>query len=143
MEPWFYENLCRILGREDFIPFQWGATEEKTKEMFSAFAEIFRTKTRDEWFDLLSQNEICAAKVYNLDEVPTDPQLLHRNMVVELDHPTFGKVRQAGISVKLSDTPGTIRSFAPLPGQHTDEVLMNLGHSKERIKELRNEGVIA
>ena len=141
LEPWFYENLCRALGREDFIPHQ-GAIGEKKEEIFSAFREIFRTKTRDEWFDYLSQWDICVGKVYTLDELSTDPQLIHRNMILELDHPKFGKVKQPGISVKLSQTPGSIRSFGPALGQHTDEVMLDLGYSKERIEELMKEGAI-
>ncbi len=141
LEPWFYENLCRALGREDFIPHQ-DATGEKMEEIFSAFKEIFRTKTRDEWFDFLSQWDICVGKVYGLDELSSDPQLTHRNMIVELDHPKYGKVKQVGISQKLSDTPGSIRSFGPLPGQHTEGVLLDLGYTRERIEVLRREGAI-
>jgi len=141
LEPWFYENLCRALGREDFIPHQ-DATGEKMEEIFSAFKEIFRTKTRDEWFDFLSQWDICVGKVYELDELSSDPQLTHRNMILELDHPKYGKVKQVGISQKLADTPGSIRSFGPLPGEHTEEVLLDLGYTRERIAELRGEGVI-
>ena len=141
LEPWFWEPLCRALGREDFIPHQ-DATGEKMEETFSAFREIFRTRTRDEWFDYLSQWDICVGKVYDVDELSSDPQLAHRNMILELDHPKYGKVKQVGISQKLSDTPGSIRSFGPLHGQHTEEVLLELGHTRERIGELRREGVI-
>ncbi len=141
LEPWFYENLCRALDREDFIPHQ-GASGEKREEIFSAFREIFRSRTRDEWFDYLSQWDICVGKVYEFDELASDPQLVHRKMILELDHPKFGKVRQPGISIKLSQTPGSIRSFSPVLGQHTEEVLLDLGYDKERIEELRKEGVI-
>jgi crotonobetainyl-CoA:carnitine CoA-transferase CaiB-like acyl-CoA transferase len=81
-------------------------------------------------------------KVYGLDELSSDPQLAHRNMIVELDHPKYGKVKQVGISQKLSDTPGSIRSFGPLPGQHTEEVLLDLGYTRERIEVLGKEGAI-
>ena len=141
LEPWFYENLCRALGREDFISHQ-AAVGEKKDEIFSAFREIFRTKTRDEWFDYLSQWDICVGKVYTLDELSNDPQLIHRKMILELDHPELGKVKQPGISLKLSQTPGSIRSFGPAMGQHTEEVMLDLGYSKERIEELRKEGTI-
>jgi len=141
LEPWFYENLCRALGREDFISHQ-AAVGEKKDEIFSAFREIFRTKTRDEWFDYLSQWDICVGKVYTLDELSNDPQLIHRKMILELDHPELGKVKQPGISLKLSQTPGSIRSFGPAMGQHTEEVMLDLGYSKERIEALRKEGTI-
>ncbi|GAI20767.1 unnamed protein product, partial [marine sediment metagenome] len=81
--------------------------------------------------------------VYSLDEVFTDPQVLHRKMLVELEHPTGGKVKQVGIAIKLSDTPGKVRSLPPLPGEHTQETLLGLGYSEQRIDELRQEGVIA
>ncbi len=141
LEPWFWENLCRALGREDFIPHQW-AEGEKRGEIFENFRQLFATKTRDEWFEELSKTDICVGKVYSLAELAQDPQLSHRQMIAELDHPTLGKVKQVGISVKLSDTPGSIRGFAPHPGQHTDEVLLALGYTKERIEELRQEGVV-
>jgi CoA:oxalate CoA-transferase len=77
-----------------------------------------------------------------LDEVPNDPQVLARKMIVELDTPEGGKVKQVGISVKLSDTPGTIRSLAPRLGQHTDEILADLGYEQEQIERWREEGSI-
>jgi crotonobetainyl-CoA:carnitine CoA-transferase CaiB-like acyl-CoA transferase len=141
LEPWFFENICRALGREDLIPYQ--NTAEKWGEIFAAFREIFRTKTRDEWFDLLKEQDVCVAKVYELDELERDPQLVHRNMIVEVDTPALGKVKQAGISIKLSETPGRIRSVAPLRGQHTEEILLTLGYSKEQIEGIQGEGATA
>ena len=62
-------------------------------------------------------------------------------MVIEVEHPTEGKVKQVGIAIKLSDTPGAVRSLAPMLGEHTEEILVGLGYSKQRISELRQEGV--
>ena len=104
--------------------------------------KTFLTKTRDEWFELLSRNDIPAGKVYTLDEVFADPQVLHRQMVVEVEHPTVGKVRQVGIAPKLSDTPGKIRNLSPLLGEHTQEVLSGLGYSQKEIESLQQEGVV-
>ena len=142
LEPWFYQNLCKMLGREDFGAYEFDKGE-KRDEIFAYFREVFLTKTRDEWVELLRQADVPVAPVYTLDEVFSDPQLNHRKMVVELDHPKFGKVKQVGISIKLSETPGQIRALAPLPGQHTDEILQGLGYSKEKIEELRSSGAIA
>jgi crotonobetainyl-CoA:carnitine CoA-transferase CaiB-like acyl-CoA transferase len=83
------------------------------------------------------------APIYSLDEVFSDPQVVQRKMVVEIDHPTLGKVKQVGISVKLSETPGSIRSLAPRAGEQTDEILLDLGYTKEGIEELRKSGAIA
>jgi crotonobetainyl-CoA:carnitine CoA-transferase CaiB-like acyl-CoA transferase len=141
IEPYFFENLCRVVGKEDFVPHQWN--REKWDEMASSFNEAFRTKTRDEWVKLFWQTDTCAAPIYSLDEVFTDPQVLHRQMVVELEHPKLGKVKQVGISIKLSETPGGIRSLAPRPGEHTDEILLSAGYAKEEIEALKEAGAVA
>lgn len=141
LEPWFYENLCRALGREDFIPYEW--SPEKWDEISSTFRQIFLTKTRDEWVELLRQTDTCVAPVYSLDEVFSDPQVLHRKMVVELEDPKFGKAKQVGISIKLSDTPGAIRRVAPRPGEHTEQLLADLGYTEAEIGKLRQSGAVA
>jgi len=140
LEPWFWEALCRALGREDFIPYQMSA--EKYPEMFDYFRQEFKTRTRDEWFEYLRQFDICVGPVYGLEEVFDDPQVRARNMLVEAEHPTVGKVQQVGIGAKFSQTPGSVRSLAPRRGQHTEEVLLDLGYSRQQIEELQAEGAI-
>jgi crotonobetainyl-CoA:carnitine CoA-transferase CaiB-like acyl-CoA transferase len=140
-EPWFYQELCKALGREDLIPFQYDEGE-KRQEISRTFREIFRSRTLDEWLEYLGERDICVARVNEIDELAEDPQIRHRDMILELDHPEYGKVRHPGISIKLSETPGSVRRFGPLAGQHTDEVLLDLGYSKERIADLRKERVV-
>jgi len=139
-EPWFYANLCKALGCEEFIPHQ--TNPEKAPEIKEFFEQTFRSKTRDEWFNILSQLDIPVGKAYSLDELASDPQLAHRAMIVEIDHPVKGKVRQAGISIKLSETPGTIRRLGQALGENTEEVLREVGYSGEEIEKLRKEGVV-
>lgn len=150
LEPWLWENLCREIGKDEFISFHLEADHERYKaegenwqKVSSSLKQLFLTKTRDEWFELLSQKDIPIGKVYSLDEVFTDPQVLHRKMVIEVEHPTEGKVRQVGIAIKLSDTPGEIRRLSPILGEHTEELLIGLGYNKQRINELRQEGIIS
>jgi crotonobetainyl-CoA:carnitine CoA-transferase CaiB-like acyl-CoA transferase len=140
VEPWFYANLCRALGCEQYITDQ--LNHEKWTEMIEHFAAIFKTRTRDEWFDYLSQSDICVGKMLTLDELEHDPQIRARNMIVEVETPTGEKVKQVGISIKLSDTPGSIRSLAPRLGQHTEEVLGGLGYEKGDIERWREDGSI-
>ena len=149
IEPHFWENLCRLLGREDYIPYHFASKhmvrkpeDKKWDEIRSFLKQSFLDRTRDEWFELLTQNDIPAGKVYSLEEVFTDPQVLHRQMVTEVEHPTLGKVKQVGIAPKLSDTPGKIRSLSPLLGEHTEEILLGLGYSLKDIRTLREEGAI-
>ena len=141
IEPRFWQNLCRVLGREDLAPHEFDLSPKK-EEMLGDLKKIFLTKTRDEWFDLLIKADVPVGKVLDVDEVFKDPQVLARKMVIEVPHPKFGKVKQIGISVKLSDTPGEVRSLAVRLGKHTDEVLSGLGYSKAEIEKLRHDGVV-
>ena len=140
LEPHFWANLCKVMGREDFIPHQYDSA--KRDEVFAHFRAQFKTKTRDEWFEVLKQTDICAAPVYSLDEALSDPHNLARDMVVEVDHPEAGRVKQVGVGTKLSETPGSVRSTAAVPGQHTDDVLASLGHDAAAIAALRERGVV-
>ncbi len=147
-EPWLWENLCDALERPDLKdcalkPGDFSRPETpRHRQARAELQKIFRTKTRDEWFDLLAKADVCVGKVYDVPEVLKDPQVRHRQMVVELDHPVAGKIPQIGIAIKLSDTPGSIRSFAPSLGQHTEEILQGLGYQPEAISALRQKGVV-
>ncbi len=147
-EPWLWENFCRAIGRPDLARFARrpdqfvraaNAEEEAARREVEA---IIRTRDRDEWFELLVKADVCVGKVYDVEEMVQDPQVQHRQMVIEAHHPRFGKVRQFGIALKLSDTPGTVRRAAPVPGEHTEEVLRGLGLGAEEIAALRDRGVI-
>jgi crotonobetainyl-CoA:carnitine CoA-transferase CaiB-like acyl-CoA transferase len=146
LEPHFWDNLCKAVGKEEYMQHKWTMAmtfqgpEPKFDEIRAGMEKVFLTKTRDEWFDLLAANDVPVGKVNSLDETFQDPQILHRKMVIELDHPNLGKVKQVGILPKLSDTPGQFRRFAPVHGEHTDEILKALGFSGEEIEKLRKEG---
>src|SRR5712692_4841373 len=147
-EPWLWENFCRAIDRPDFARFARkpdqfvraaNAEEEGARREIEA---IIRTRDRDEWYERLTKADVCVGKVYDVEEMVADPQVLHRRMVVDIQHPTLGNVRQVGIAIKLSDTPGSIRSAAPTSGQHTDAVLKDLGLAADEIAALRGKGVV-
>ena len=149
LEPHFWENLCHLVGKDEFAPYHFALDHtfhqpegEKWDEIRTFLSQVFLTKTRDEWFDLLIQNDIPAGKVYAPQEVFSDPQVLHRQMVIEVDDPVLGRIRQVGITPKLSDTPGRIRSLSPLPGENTDETLKELGYQQQEIEGFRQAGVV-
>jgi crotonobetainyl-CoA:carnitine CoA-transferase CaiB-like acyl-CoA transferase len=141
IEPWFYENLCRLLGREDFIPEQY-AEGEKRDEIFAAFREIFRTKTRDEWTEQLMPEETCVAPVLSVAEAANDPHLRARGMIVDVDDAKKGRHQQVGVMVKLSETPGEIRTPGPEVGENTAEIMQDLGYERDEIEGLRKSGAI-
>ena len=136
----FFVNLCKALDCEHIISFQ--NEVDKFDEVTKIFTEKFLTKTRDEWFDILTQSDVAVSKVLAFDELADDPQMKHRNMIVELEHPELGRVKQAGISIKLSETPGSIKKFAPKRGEDAVDILMEIGYSKEEIERFEEKDVI-
>lgn len=140
VEPKFWKNMCHAMGRDDLAPLQY--RPEKQDYLRTELKGIFRTRTRDEWFDLLSKADVGIGKVLEIDELYADPHVLAREMVLELDHPKFGKVRQTGFGIKLSETPATVRRLPNLPGADTEEVLLESGFKKEEIADFRREDVI-
>lgn len=140
-EPHLFANFCRIVGREDFTP-DLDTQGERRGEIIAELQKIFLARNRDEWVQFFKGKEVNIAPVNNPDEAIQDPHLLHRKMVVEVEHPKFGKVKQIGFSIKLSDTPGQIRKLAPMIGENTEEVLLELGYSMADISRLKQTGVI-
>ena len=139
IEPHFYEALTNVLGIEEIRNEQHN--QARWPEFKAKVAAVIKTKTADEWMAIMSQHDICAATVLEMENVVTNRHNVARNMVVELDSPV-GKVRQIGVGPKLSDTPGQPRTTGPTLGQHTEEVLGALGLGADRIAELRASGTI-
>ena len=102
-----------------------------------------KKRTRDEWIQLLNEDAIPCAPINAMDEVFEDPQVLHRNMLVEVNHPTAGKLKLVGVPVKYSEAEATVRMPPPVLGEHTREILSGvLGYDDTRIEELKTAGVI-
>ena len=142
IEPWFWAALCNALGRDDLISMQFD--ESRAEYIKSELCDIFISRDRDDWWETLSAiDNIAVAKVTSLDEVASDPQNLHREMVIEAGEVDGQPVRQMGIGPKLSDTPGSVRFTGATTGQHTDEVLAELGYSEGDIAGLRESGAVA
>ena len=80
--------------------------------------------------------------MYSLREALDDPHNRAREMVVEVEHPTLGTIPHLGIGTKLSDTPGTVRTTAPQPGQHTDDVLSSIGFDQAAVAALKERGIV-
>lgn len=150
IEPWFWENLCRALGLEQFIPFKMSIEhlyappeDPKWEEITASLRKTFRTRTADEWMELFKGKDIAATKVLNLEEALAHPQFEARRMIRELKHPECGQVKQMGHVIKFGSTPCKVKSFAPLLGEHTDEILRSAGYTSREILRMRKEGVVS
>ena len=127
-DPRFAKNSDRVQNRDVLI---------------AALSEIFLGRKTDAWMKLLNEAEVPCAPVQTIDQVFKAPQVLHREMLVKVEHPTAGTVPMAGIPVKFSATPASIRLAPPTLGQHTEEVLTSwLGIERAEIEELKRKSVL-
>ncbi len=142
LEDKFWANLARGIGKPEWADHVPKEGEARTAAIREEMSRIFLTRTREEWLNLLMKNDTCVTAVHSLEETFSDPQVLYRKMLVETKHPVAGPVKQIGIPIKFSETPGEIRDPAPEFGQHTGEILREAGYSPEDIDRLRRDGVI-
>ena len=148
-EPWLWKNFCEAIGRPDFV--QHGRQPEHYRRAPNAqetavraeVETILRTRDRDDWNELLIAADACVGKVYGVDEMAQDPQVLQRKMVVDIEHSEWGTVRQFGTAIKLSESRAEPRAAAPVTGEHTDDVLRQLGLTQPEIDRLREKAVVA
>ena len=110
--------------------------------VFKELKKEFLKKTQEEWYEFLKKHDVCVMPVKNFAEACEDPQILHRNMLVEMEHPKLGSITNISSPIKYSRTPLKIRSLAPKKGQHTKEILTTLGYSELEIRNFKKKGVL-
>jgi crotonobetainyl-CoA:carnitine CoA-transferase CaiB-like acyl-CoA transferase/sulfur carrier protein ThiS len=126
-DPRFADNPSRVAHRTELVPVLERRIAQLTK------AEVVRR---------LREADVPVGPINALDEVFADPVIRHLGLIAEVDHPTAGRVRAPGIPVRLSGTPASVRRHPPLLGEHTDEVLAELGYTTQEIAGLRRGGAI-
>lgn len=141
IEERFWANLCRALGVVDFIKYQY-AGRDKLKEMFEVIRSIFKSRSLEEWLQVLPEEDVPCGPVYKLDEVFEDPQILQREMILEVEYPVVGKIKQLVAPIKFSESPCEIRSPPPRLGEHTEQILRWLGYGEEEILDMHQKGAI-
>ena len=136
-----WRALCGILGLEhlgthdQFVASR--SDPQMQKDIAQVLAGVFEMKPRDEWIRLLVAKDIAAAPILTPDEAMEYPHMLENHMFAEVEHPLAGRLRMFSPPVRLSEGPPSVRSPAPLLGQHTDEVLRELGYTPEEVAELK------
>ncbi len=143
----FFRNLCKNMDMENLADdprFSTRANRLKNREELDRILEeAFLTKTTAEWWDLFIKLEVPSGPIYTVAEAVADPQVLSRNMVVEIDSPHVGKTRDLGSPIKVSGVDQTQYVYPPALGEHTEQILRNLlGYSGDKIATLKNQKVV-
>jgi formyl-CoA transferase len=140
-----WKEICKVIGKEEWITDPGyatpGARLPKLKEVFATIEEWTVTKTKFEAMELLNQHDIPCGPILSMQELAAEPSLRASGTIVEVDHPTRGKYLSVGNPIKLSDSATEV-TRSPLLGEHTDEVLAELGFAKADIEVLRKANVI-
>ena len=126
-DPNFAQNGDRVRNRSTLVPL---------------LQEYFLTQPADYWVNALQSVNVPAGPINDLADVFSDPQILHREMLVEIPHPTLKSIKQTGLPLKFSVTPGAFDKHPPLLGEHNEEILNSLGYSAQDIAGLTNNAVI-
>ncbi|MFH0879031.1 MAG: CoA transferase [Lentisphaerota bacterium] len=144
----FFAKFAIAMGHEEWVtdprfeghPF--AIYPPRSTDLIAMFRELFSTKTRDEWLELLRAADLPCDAVQTVEEFMDDPQVLANGMVEWVEQPPLGKVREMGVPVKFQLTPGSIKGPCPALGQHTAEVLGEIGYSAQDIDKLKEQRVI-
>jgi crotonobetainyl-CoA:carnitine CoA-transferase CaiB-like acyl-CoA transferase len=134
-------RLAGLLGMDDFAGVDSSNVIDGRDDIKRRLEEATRTRTTSEWLDHLLAHDVWCAPVNDLDRVVEDPQVVHNEILIEVDHRTAGPVRVVGSPVRFSDTPSSVRLGPPELGQHTAEILHDvLDMSDEEIAAAREHG---
>ncbi|MCP4761011.1 MAG: CoA transferase [archaeon] len=142
IETKFWMNLCEGLNIPEFKLMQFSKGSER-EIVFDRIQEVFSTRTQEEWMNHFKNFDTCIMPIKKFDEACYDQQLLARNMIVELDHPKLGKIKNIASPIKFSRTPLKIRNLAPKSGKDTKNILKELDLTEEKIQNLRKKGLFS
>ena len=138
--------LCETLGHTEWAAdTRFARNEDRVRhrqEIESLIAARIVTRTRADWIEAMSAVGIPNGPVNSVAEALSSPHALAREMVTDIVHPTIGSFRSLGLPMRMSETPTSIRRHPPLLGEHTDEVLFELGYDEETVGEMRADGIV-
>ena len=141
-----WEQLCRAIGQEELIEDQRfkepGDRKAREGELADLLEETFRGEPTAYWLEAFEKVGMVAGPINDISQVYEDPQVIAREMKVDLEDPDLGTLHNIGIPVKLSATPGRIRRRAPMLGEHSWEILTESGFAEKEIEELFGSGVV-
>jgi len=140
-EEHFWQRFCDVTGLAQWKDQQWpeGLARDAQRQ---ALAALFATRTRDDWCRVLADHDLPVTPVNTMGEALADPQVAARGLVQHMEHPVEGTIPQLGFPVKFSDTPGRLRRPPPMLGEHSEEILAELGYDAAAIDQMRASGQI-
>ena len=144
----YWADFCRALGRPEVSSDErFADMRSRSQNAEAAVAlldEIFVSKPRAEWLKILreSEGDFIFTLVNSVNDLPDDPQVQANDYVIDFEHPQHGTIQMLGMPVGLSETPGRVRSPAPEFGQHSEEILLDLGYDWDAIADLRKREII-
>jgi formyl-CoA transferase len=140
-----WEAICKVIGREDWITdARFSSPMARLPHLMEIFGEIEKwtmTKSKFEVMDILNKYDVPCGPILSMKEIAEEPSLRATGTVVEVDHPIRGKYLTVGNPIKMSDSPTEV-TRSPLLGEHTNEILSELGYTNEELKTLHHDKVI-
>jgi formyl-CoA transferase len=141
-----WKRLCNVLGREDMLAMPEFKDNERRSanrgKLNALLNEVFSSGSSREWVEMLNKAGVPCGPIYKMDEVFADPQVQHLQATSEVNHPRLGKFKVLSQAIKLSRTPARVATATPEVGEHTDEILQELGYKPNDIAALRSKGAI-
>jgi crotonobetainyl-CoA:carnitine CoA-transferase CaiB-like acyl-CoA transferase len=142
-----WRRFCEAAGKEEWATDERFRSLEARLEHYDEFVlemnALMRSRTTEEWIELLDRHRVMCGPVNNIEQVVKDPHINEREMIVEVEHPRLGRLKVVGTPMRFSRTPCRIEKASPELGEHTDEILSAwAGFSKEEIQELKEAGVL-
>ena len=141
-----WERICRAIGQDAMLDDPRYTTNtdrvEHRAECVGELSALFAQKATAHWVDLIVEAGVPCGPINTVADVVSNPQVLARNMIAEVDHPNIPNLKFPGSPLKLTDSPATIRRVPPMLGQHNEEILEEAGYSPEKIADLKERGVL-
>ena len=142
-----WERMCRAIGKDAMLEDARYTTNtdrvEHRADCVGELSALFSQETTSHWVGLIVEAGVPCGPINTVSDVVSNPQVLARNMIAEVDHPKVPNLRFPASPLKLTDSPATIRRVPPLLGQHNEEILEEAGYSPEKIADLKERGVLS
>ena len=141
-----WERFCQAINLPDLKDNpEYAVNEVRVKnrsKIIPMLQQHFLTRTLNEWLTDLQAGSVPSGPINDLEAVFNDPQVIAREMLTTMTHPTAGEIKQTGLSIKFSESPGELRLAPPLLGQHNEEILSEIGYSDSEIEKLKSDSII-